>query len=124
MKIKITEKQLEKFKKLIDKLGINNLGIEPYKLIEMGLIKSLPDNYGEKHIVYENDMGGSFILNPCGSTYVYGNVPGVAGLSRLIQLVDQLKGKAKNQVEKNPKIALLHEQSASGTKQMIHILEK
>ncbi|MFX1450139.1 MAG: thiolase family protein [Promethearchaeota archaeon] len=87
-------------------------------------IKSLPDNYGEKHIVYENDMGGSFILNPCGSTYVYGNVPGVAGLSRLIQLVDQLKGKSKNQVENNPKIALLHEQSASGTKQMIHILER
>ena len=44
MKIIISDKQIERLKKLIDKLGINNLGIEPYKLIEMGLVKSLSDD--------------------------------------------------------------------------------
>lgn len=87
-------------------------------------INELNETYEGKHIYYQNEKGNSFILNPCGSTYVYGNVPGVSGLSRLIQLVQQLKGKARNQVEHNPKTALLHEQSASGMKQMVHILSK
>ncbi|MHA1379350.1 MAG: thiolase family protein [Candidatus Helarchaeota archaeon] len=87
-------------------------------------IRELSDSYEAKHIYYQNQKGKSFVLDPCGSTYVYGNVPGVSGLSRLIQLVQQLKGSARNQVENNPKTALLHEQSASGMKQMVHILSK
>jgi hypothetical protein len=40
MKVIISQEQIDKLKSLIDKVGIDSLGIEPYKLIEMGLIES------------------------------------------------------------------------------------
>jgi hypothetical protein len=39
MKVIISQEQIDKLKSLIDRHGIDSLGIEPYKLIEMGLIK-------------------------------------------------------------------------------------
>jgi hypothetical protein len=48
MKVIISQKQIDKLKSLIDKVGIDSLGIEPYKLIEMGVVehyhRSLPLN--------------------------------------------------------------------------------
>ncbi len=110
---------------------VGPLALEALKIMEFPSLRKisekineLSEEYSGKHIYYTNKIGKKFILNPCGSTYVYGNVPGVSGLSRLIQLVEQLRGTARNQVENDPKIALLHEQSASGMKQMVHVLEK
>ena len=86
-------------------------------------ITSLNPNYAESHIRYDVGSNKELIINPCGSSYVAGNIPGVSGLYRLISLYKQLKGIAKNQVEPLPKIGLLQEQSASGMKQMVHVLE-
>jgi hypothetical protein len=43
MKVIVSQEQIDKMKKLIDRHGIDSLGIEPYKLIEMGLIESYDD---------------------------------------------------------------------------------
>lgn len=111
---------------IVGPLALEGLGIMSFPALSKIAMRvsELLDNFSEKHIYYQNDSGSSFVLNPCGSTYIYGNVPGVSGLGRLTLLVDQLKGIAKNQVKDNPRIALLHEQSASGMKQMVHILER
>ncbi len=86
-------------------------------------IMSLGPDFSDSHIKFQSKNGTDLIVNPCGSTYVVGNIPGVAGLYRLISLYKQLKGKAANQLDPIPKRALLQEQSASGMKQMVHILE-
>ncbi len=40
MKVKVSQEQIDKMKKLIEKVGIDSLGIEPYKIIEMGVVES------------------------------------------------------------------------------------
>jgi hypothetical protein len=42
MKVKVNQEQIDKLKSLIDRHGIDSLGVEPYKLIEMGVV----DYYG------------------------------------------------------------------------------
>ena len=39
MKVKVNQEQIDKLKSLIDRHGIDSLGVEPYKLIEMGFIQ-------------------------------------------------------------------------------------
>jgi hypothetical protein len=39
VKVIISQEQIDKMKKLIDRHGIDSLGIEPYKLIEMGVVE-------------------------------------------------------------------------------------
>ena len=39
MKVIISQEQIDKMKSLIDKVGIDSLGIEPYRLIEMGVVE-------------------------------------------------------------------------------------
>ncbi|MDD1778419.1 MAG: hypothetical protein LUQ65_09660 [Candidatus Helarchaeota archaeon] len=86
-------------------------------------IAGLPAEYNKSHIEFDLDSGKKLIINPCGSTHYFGNIPGVSGLYRLIALSKQLTGEAENQVDGKPKIALLQEQSAAGMKQMVTILE-
>ncbi|MHA1298413.1 MAG: thiolase family protein [Candidatus Helarchaeota archaeon] len=130
-KSKITPKDLDLVSVDTKVTIVGPLALEALKIMKFPAlskiserINKLSDSYEGTHIYFESEQGKEFILNPCGSTYVYGNVPGVSGLSRLIQLVDQLKCTARNQIENTPKTALLHEQSASGMKQMVHILSK
>lgn len=85
--------------------------------------KLLRENFKGSHIRFNNDKEQTLIIDPCGSTYIRGNIPGVSGLYRLISLFEQLRGEAKNQVLPKPNSTLLQEQSASGTKQMVSILE-
>ena len=84
------------------------------------LIKS---QFQGSHIRFQNDKEQEIIINPCGSTYVRGNIPGVSGIYRLISVFQQLRGEGKNQIHPKPTSALLQEQSASGTKQMVNTLE-
>jgi len=39
MKVKVSQDQIDKLKKIIDKVGIDSLRIEQYKLIEMGVVE-------------------------------------------------------------------------------------
>ncbi|NHI93622.1 MAG: thiolase family protein [Candidatus Lokiarchaeota archaeon] len=110
---------------IVGPIALEGLGLIKYPAIKKisEHINSLEPNYSESHIKYKNDFGKEFIINPNGSTYEIGNIPGVSGLYRLINLSKQLNGTAKNQVKPEPSIGLLQEQSASGMKQMVHILE-
>ncbi len=109
---------------------IGPLVLEGLEIMEFPALKKiskyitiLDSDYDEPHIKYHNKTGYELIINPSGSTHYFGNIPGVSGLYRLIALYEQLTGQAENQVNNNPKLALLQEQAASGMKQMIHILE-
>ncbi|MHA1404920.1 MAG: hypothetical protein ACTSSI_14235 [Candidatus Helarchaeota archaeon] len=107
------------------------LVLEALKIWEFPSLKKISNKINElmqqgfkdPHIKYQDQKGRELIINPCGGTYMLGNIPGVSGLYRMISLVEQLYGNAKNQVTPKPCSALLQEQSASGTKQMINILE-
>ncbi|MFX1296421.1 MAG: hypothetical protein ACFFD2_16400 [Promethearchaeota archaeon] len=110
---------------IVEPLVLEGLGIIEFpalRKISEDII-SLSPQYNNTHIKFKLDSGKKVIINPSGSTHYFGNIPGVSGLYRLIALYQQLTKKAENQVDNNPKRALLQEQSASGMKQMIHILE-
>ncbi|MHA1893302.1 MAG: hypothetical protein ACTSX4_02250 [Candidatus Helarchaeota archaeon] len=109
---------------------VGPLALEGLGLIEFPSLKtisqqifSLDPNYSDSHIKFKSKYGNDLIINPCGSTYQLGNIPGVSGIYRLISLYKQLKGKSNNQLKPEPSVGLLQEQSASGMKQMVHILE-
>ncbi len=110
---------------IVGPLVLEGLGIIDFpalKKISENITELSPD-YKESHIKFELNSNKKLIINPSGSTHCFGNIPGVSGLYRLISLYEQLTGQAENQVDISPKTALLQEQSASGMKQMIHILE-
>ncbi len=44
MKVKVSQDQIDKLKKIIDKVGIDSLRIEQYKLIEMGVVEHYGGN--------------------------------------------------------------------------------
>ena len=110
---------------MVGPLALEALGLMEFPALKQisEHVSSLNPDYSERHIKFQSKDGSDLIVNPCGSTYVSGNIPGVAGLYRLISLYQQLRGKAPNQVLPEPRIGLLQEQSASGMKQMVHILE-
>ena len=110
---------------IIGPLVLEGLGIMEFPALKTisKYITILDPEYNESHIRYHNNSGHEVVINPNGSTHHFGNIPGVSGLYRLIALYEQLSGQAENQVDSNPKLALLQEQSASGMKQMVHILE-
>ncbi|MHA1129822.1 MAG: thiolase C-terminal domain-containing protein [Candidatus Helarchaeota archaeon] len=110
---------------IIGPLVLEGLGLMKFPALQQiskHIINLSPD-YNKSHIKFELDSGKKLIINPSGSTYNFGNIPGVSGLYRLIALYEQLTGQAENQVDIEPNKALLQEQSASGMKQMVHILE-
>ena len=109
---------------IVGPLALEGLGLMDFpalKRISENITDLSPD-YNESHIKFENS-GKDLIINPCGSTHCFGNIPGVSGLYRLIALSRQLNGEAENQVDNNPKKAVLQEQSAAGMKQIVHVLE-
>jgi acetyl-CoA C-acetyltransferase len=110
---------------IVGPLVLEGLGIMKFPALQKISedITNLSPEYNEPHIKFEIDSGKKLIINPCGSTHHFGNIPGVSGLYRLIALYEQLTGQAQNQVDNLPKKALIQEQSASGMKQMINILE-
>ena len=110
---------------IIGPLVLEGLGIMEFPALKKisKYITILDPEFNESHIRFHNNSGYELIINPSGSTHYFGNIPGVSGLYRLITLYEQLTGQAENQVNNNPKLALLQEQSASGMKQMVHILE-
>ena len=110
---------------IIGPLVLEGLGIMDFPALKKisKSITGLNPDYNESHIKYKVDSGQELIINPSGSTHYFGNIPGVSGLYRLIALYEQLTGQAENQVNSNSKLALLQEQSASGMKQMLHVLE-
>ncbi len=110
---------------IVGPLVLEGLGLMEFPALKKisKYITILDPEYNESHITYLNDLGHEIIINPSGSTPYFGNIPGISGLYRLIALYNQLTGQAENQVNKDPKLALLQEQSASGMKQMIHVLE-
>ncbi len=110
---------------IVGPLVLEGLGLMDFPALERisKHITHLPSNYNQSHIKFESDAEKELIINPSGSTYNFGNIPGVSGLYRLIALYEQLTNQAENQVDTDPKKALLQEQSASGMKQMVHILE-
>jgi acetyl-CoA C-acetyltransferase len=110
---------------IVGPLVLEGLGIMDFpalRKISEDII-NLPPDYNKPHIKFNLNSGRELIVNPSGSTNHFGNIPGVSGLYRLIALYKQLTGQAENQVDTEPKRALLQEQSASGMKQMVHVLE-
>ena len=109
MKIIISDNQIEKLKKVIDKLGIDKLGIEPYKLIEMGLVKSLPDNLHLRDTPIKSlgklkSVGGDLVLE---NTQIksFGRLKSVEGNLYLKNPLSNLSNEEiRSQVEINGKI--------------------
>jgi len=110
---------------IVGPLALEGLGLMNFPALKKisETITSLPTDYNKSHIKFDLDSKKELIVNPSGSTQFFGNIPGVSGLYRLIALSRQLIGKAENQVDGEPKKAVLQEQSAAGMKQMVHILE-
>ena len=110
---------------IIGPLVLEGLGILDFPALKRiaGDIMNLPSDYCETHIKYKLNSGKQLIINPSGSTYSFGNIPGVSGLYRIIALYEQLMGQAQNQVDTAPERAILQEQAASGMKQMLNLLE-
>ena len=88
-----------------------------------GELERLGEEYGERHLRFPSKQGDRFVLNPNGGSYVCGNLPGVTGLYRAVGMIDQLLNRAPNQVEGVNRIGLVQEQTATGLKQILLILE-
>ena len=110
---------------IITPLVLEGLGLMDFPALReiSGEIERHGAEYAGRHIRLHSRTGHKFVLNPNGGSYVYGNLPGVTGLYRTIGMVDQLLNRAESQVEGSPRAGLVQEQTATGVKQTLLILE-
>jgi len=110
---------------IIAPLVLEGIGLMDFPALAdiSGEIERLGEEYKRRHIRLRSSTGHKFILNPNGGSYVYGNLPGVTGLYRTVGMIDQLLNRAQNQVEGPPRAGLVQEQTATGVKQILLVLE-
>lgn len=67
---------------------------------------------------------GKIITNPSGGLKACGHPVGATGIKQIVEIVEQLRGKAGKRQVKNAKIGLTHNVGGSGAVAAIHILKK
>jgi hypothetical protein len=85
MKVIISQEQIDKMKSLIDKVGIDSLGIEPYRLIEMGVVEHYDgdlylDNVPIKSLGELEYVGGALTIINCKQLSSFGKLRSVGGI--------------------------------------------
>jgi len=72
----------------------------------------------------ETALTGSMPINTSGGLKSKGHPVGATGIAQIIEVVEQLKGKAGERQLKDPKIGLTHNVGGSGGSALVHILQK